>query len=349
MSRFLKASLQSLAPYTPGEQPRGQQFVKLNTNESPYPASPMVLSAVQAEVEKLNLYCDPTCQNVKELLAAQMDVTPDEIFLSNGSDEVLAIAFGGFCPNGVAFTDITYGFYKVYAQLWGLDTEIIPLDENFYLPPEKYYSLHKTIFVANPNAPTGIAYTRNQIEKIVLNNVDSLVVIDEAYVDFGAESAVSLTKKYDNLLVVGTFSKSRSLAGGRLGYAVGNKDLIADLEKLKYSFNPYNVNRMTQAAAAAVLKDKAYFEECRDRIVQTRTEALEELRKLGFEATDSLGNFVFVCHPSFSGEYLYTALRTEGVLVRWFNQPRIKNHLRITIGTQKQMDILLEKMRKIVG
>lgn len=348
MSRFLADRLRALAPYTPGEQPQDQTYIKLNTNESPYPPAPGVSEAVAAQAQKLNLYSDPAARMLVEPLAQWLGVTPGEVYVGNGSDEILAFLFAAFCPQGAAFADITYGFYPVYAQLWQLDTTVIPLKQDFTLAPESFLNINRTVFIANPNAPTGLAFTREEICKIVQWNPANLVVVDEAYVDFGAESAVPLTQQYDNLLVVGTFSKSRSLAGGRLGYAVGKPDLIADLARIQYSFNPYNVNRMTMAAGAAAVLDTEYFAACTGKIVQTRARTLQILRCMGFVATQSLANFVFVRHPALPGEQLYHALRSRGVLVRWFNRPRIHDYLRITIGTDEQMDKLFEALRQII-
>lgn len=348
MSRFLNSRLAALAPYAPGEQPQGRQFIKLNTNESPYPPAPGVAKAVYGEGALLHLYSDPTCRQVIEPLAAALDVQPNQVYVGNGSDEILAFLFAAFCDAGAAYADITYGFYPVYAQMWNLNALEIPLAEDFTLPIDALLNLNRTLFIANPNAPTGIAFSRAEIEQILTMNQSSLVVVDEAYIDFGAQTAVPLLKKYENLVVVGTFSKSRALAGGRLGYAVGRPSLIADLGRIKYSFNPYNVNRMTLAAGAAALEDVAYFEECRRKVMQTRLRTLQKLRAMGFEATESLANFVFVRHPAASGEELYHKLREEGILVRWFKKPRIDNHLRITIGTDAQMDALFAKMEKLL-
>lgn len=348
MSRFLHSRFTSLAPYTPGEQPQDKQFIKLNTNESPFPPSPRVVQAACEQAAQLNLYSDPTNRLLTERLAKHLGVQPEEVLAGNGSDELLTFIFAAFCENGAAFADVTYGFYRVYAQLCGFSPTIIPLRDDFTLSPEDYFQLGQTILIANPNAPTGVAFTAGEIEQILKWNTNSLVVVDEAYVDFGAETAVPLTHRYDNLLVVGTFSKSRSLAGARLGYAVGNPRVIADLGRLKYSTNPYNVNRMTQAAGVAALDDAAYFEQCRKQVMATRAHALLVLRGMGFEATESLANFVFVRHPAVPGGQLYQQLRENGILVRWFNQPRINEHLRITIGTDEQMDALFAALRKLL-
>ena len=348
MPCFLDPGLVSLAPYTPGEQPKGRNFVKLNTNENPYPPSGLVQEAVKEEVAELKLYSDPTCIGVVEPLAEQLGVKPEQVMVGNGSDEILAFLFQGFCPDGAAFADLTYGFYTVFCQLYRVKQQIIPLEEDFTLQPEKYANCGKTIFIANPNAPTGLALTPEEIEEIVLANPDHLVVVDEAYVDFGAQSVVGLVDRYCNLVVVGTFSKSRSLAGARLGFAVGNCQTIQDLNRIRFSFNPYNVNRMTLAAGAAALKDEAYFKECCGKIIKTRTATIQTLRSLGFVVTESMANFVFVTHPQYPGEELYGALREEGILVRWFNLPRIAPYLRITIGTDAEMECLFTALAKIM-
>ena len=349
MSRFLNHEYRRLAPYTPGEQPQNREYIKLNTNESPFEPSPLVKQAVLAEVQSLNLYPDPNCNSLCTALAKHFAVEADNVFVGNGSDEILAFCFQGFCADGAAFADLTYGFYPVYAQLYHCESQIIPLNNEFMITPSDYFGLGKTIFIANPNAPTGLALSLCDIEDILQSNPSSLVVIDEAYVDFGACSAVSLLPRYDNLLVIGTFSKSRSLAGGRIGYALGSRQLIADLNRIKFSFNPYNINRLSLAAGTSAVEDEEYFENCCQKIVLTRNYTLAALREMGFYCTESMANFVFAAHPDHTGEKLYLQLKEQGVLVRWFNQPRIQDYLRITIGTKQQMDALLEALQVIVG
>ena len=349
MSQFLNPRLHALSPYTPGEQPSDKSLVKLNTNECPYPPSPKAVKAAAEEAQRLHLYADPGCTAAKQALAGALGVQADEVLAGNGSDEVLTLVFAAFCPQGVAFADITYGLYPVLAGLFGLTPVIVPLRENFALLPEDYARLACTVIIANPNAPTGLALPCRQIEVLLRQNPDRLVVVDEAYVDFGAESAVPLLRQYPNLLVTGTFSKSRALAGGRFGYAVGGRELIADLERIRCSFNPYNVNRMTMAAASAAAEDTGYFEECRRKIIATRQRSLQALRALGFEAADSAANFVFVRHPALPGEILYRRLREAGVLVRRWDAPRIKDYLRISIGTDAQMDTLLAALQNILA
>lgn len=352
MSRFLQARYESLAVYTPGEQPQDKTYIKLNTNESPYPPSPEVIAAVgRREIEDLRLYSDPTGRVLCEKLAERYGVTPDMVFLSNGSDDILNFAFMAYASDGgkVAFPDISYGFYSVYAALHRSDALVIPLEEDLSLDPEKYCHLDRMIVIANPNAPTGRALTLPQIEKIVSSNPDRIVLIDEAYVDFGAETCLPLLGRYDNLLIVRTFSKSRSLAGARLGFALASPAIIADLNRLKFSTNPYNVNRLTLLVGAAAIDSDAYFTENCHRIAQTRQKAAKELSALGFEVIPSLANFIFVRHPDFDGEALYRALKERGILVRHFSSPRIKEFLRITVGAEGEMDRLTAVLSELLS
>ncbi len=349
MSRFLAKKFEGLKPYTPGEQPQNQKLIKLNTNESPFPPSPKAVEAAITEAKKLNLYSDPACRVFLSALSEHFGVGTEQVFASNGSDEVLAFLFQALSENGAAFADQTYGFYPVYCNLYGVIPKIIPLKDDFSIDPKDYYGLKETIFIANPNAPTGLALSLSEIRGILDHNLNTLVVIDEAYVDFGAESAVPLLKEYDNLLIVGTFSKSRSMAGARLGYAVGSEELIADLNRIKFSFNPYNVNRMTLAAAAAAIRDRAYFEAARDEIIKTRTDTIDALRKRGYLCTDSKANFIFVRNPDMPGKEIYQKLRERDILVRWFDIERIRDWLRITVGTREEMDALLAALKEIGG
>lgn len=348
MSRFMDTRLQGLSPYVPGEQLRKKDIIKLNTNENPYPPSPKVLEVVGSEAHTLHLYPDVSGGNLVTQLASFYKVDKDQVFFGNGSDEILAFCFQAFCPQGVAFADLTYGFYPVYAQLYQVPATVIPLREDLSLGAEDYYDLHKTIVIANPNAPTGLALSLAEIQEILRRNQDALVIVDEAYVDFGAQSCVTLLDQNPNLLVVGTFSKSRSMAGARLGYALGSKELIADLNTIKFSFNPYNVNQLTLAAGAASLEDQAYFEQCRDKVVETRESCKASFAKMGFSVTDSKANFLFVSHPKYTAESLYQQLKQRDILVRWFCVPRIENYLRITVGTQQQMDRLLAALQSLI-
>lgn len=347
MASFLNARFAGLEAYTPGEQPQDKAYIKLNTNESPFPPSPKTVAAVsKAEIEKLNLYPDPACKTLTVALARRFDVQAENVFLTNGSDDILNFCFMGFCDKGAVFPDITYGFYEVYANLYGVPFETKPLDAQLRVHPADYYNAGKTVVLANPNAQTGVALPLAEIECIVQQNPDNLVVIDEAYVDFGGESAVPLTKRYDNLLVCGTFSKSRSLAGGRLGYAIGAAALIADFNKLKFSTNPYNINRLTQVAAMAALADDRYYMDNCKEIIKVREYTRAQLVGRGFKVTDSTANFLLAASDKVDGKTLYTYLKDHGVLVRYLGMKRIENYNRITIGTKRQMDCLLETIDK---
>lgn len=351
MSRYLVDKYQSLEAYTPGEQPRDMKYVKLNTNESPYPPAPGVAEAVAAEAGRLQLYCDPVCADLRDALANRYGVARENVFVSNGSDDILNFAFMAFGGSGerAYFPDISYGFYKVYAELHGIPYRQIPLREDFSIDPADYMGLNGFIAIANPNAPTGMALTAAQVEDIVRANPDRVVLIDEAYVDFGAQSCAFLTAKYDNLLVVQTFSKSRSMAGARLGFAIASEAVIADLERIKYSTNPYSVNRMTLAAGVATLKQDEYCMENCQKVMQTREQTAKRLADTGFEVLPSKANFLFARRPGADGGFLYRELKARGVLVRHFDAPRISDFLRITIGTPEQMDALFEQLTQILG
>ena len=337
-----------LTPYTPGEQPVDKPYIKLNTNESPSPPSDKAIAAAEAELKALQLYPDPTCGKLRGALAAQYGVSPDRVMVGNGSDEVLSFAFMAYGDAGVAYPDITYGFYRVFADLYNLDALEIPLKEDFTIDLEPYKGLGRTIFIANPNAPTGIALTRDQIEEILVANPHNVVVVDEAYVDFGGESAVTLTDKYDNLLVTGTFSKSRSMAGARLGFGIACPALIQDLETLRYSTNPYNVNRMTLAAGLGQLADEETTRRNCRTIMDNRDYTTEELTKLGFSVIPSRANFVFATCPKIGGKELYLRLKDAGILVRHFDTARLKEYNRITIGSREQMEALLSAIKSIL-
>ena len=351
MSRFFSNKYKNLKAYTPGEQPRDMQYIKLNTNESPYPPSPSVEKAVAEEAKKLALYSDPECTALVAEASALFGVKPTEILMTNGSDEILNFAFMAFCDadHPIVFPDITYGFYPVFAELNGIPYETIPLKDDFSIDVNDYIGIGKNIVIANPNAPTGLTLSLDEIEKIVASNPDNIVIIDEAYVDFGAKSAVGLTKKYDNLLVTQTFSKSRSMAGARLGFGIGAESLIADLQTIKYSTNPYNVNRMTMAAGAAALRENEYYMENCKKIEQTRENTKKALEKMGFFVTDSKSNFLFAKSDRIHGETLYRELKKRGVLVRHFGAEKICEYNRITIGTQEQMDIFLARTEEILN
>ena len=351
MSRFLSPTLAAVTPYTPGEQPQDQQYIKLNTNESPYLPSPAVIAAVsEHEVEKLRLYSDPACADLLKAAATHFGLQPEQIMPGNGSDENLFFALRAFCDadHPLAYADITYGCYGVWCGLMHIPSHIIPLKEDFTLDPKDYYGLNQTIVLANPNAPTGIALPRAEIEGILKANPNNVVIVDEAYVDFGGESCVPLIDQYENLLVVQTFSKSRQLAGARLGLAMGNAKLIADLNRVKFSLNPYNINRLTLKAGQAALEDTAYFEKTRAAIMDTRAWTMQQLTDRGFTVLDSRANFVFASTGRINGGVLYKKLKENGILVRHFDAPRIENWLRITIGTPEQMQALMDAVDKIL-
>ena len=326
------------------------QYIKLNTNESPFPPSQKAQQLAAQAAESLQLYSDPTCAKLREIIAADLGVAADEIVMTNGSDEILNFVFMAFCDSETpaAFPDITYGFYPVFANLNNIEYEEIPLMDDFTVRVSDYIGINKTILIANPNAPTGIALALEDIEKIVASNPDNVVVIDEAYVDFGTQSAVSLVGKYDNLLVTRTFSKSRSMAGARLGFGVGNRALIRDIETLRYSTNPYNVNAMTMAAGIGAMMDKDYFlENCR-KTAECRQWTTEKLRELGFNVIDSITNFVFAKSSDISGKELYLKLKEKGVLVRHFDTERLREYNRITIGSSEQMEKFINIVREIL-
>ena len=350
MSRFFSEKYAALTPYTPGEQPQDQQYVKLNTNESPFPPSEKALRAALDALRPLQLYSDPDCRIVREKLAETYGVAPDEVLVTNGSDEALNFCFMAFCDSahGAVFPNISYGFYPVFAQVNCVPYEEIPLKPDFSIDADDYCGVGKTVFLANPNAPTGMLLPPAEIEKILRSNPDNVVVIDEAYVDFGGESCIPLVHRYDNLLVVQTFSKSRSLAGGRLGYAIGNRALIRDLDSLRFSTNPYNVNSATLALGAAILDDAEQTRANCAAIIENRTYTVEKLRALGFTVLDSGANFVFARTPAMDGGELYRQLKARGVLVRHFTKPEIAQFNRITIGTRQQMDALLDAIRAIL-
>ena len=351
MSRYLIDQYQSLEVYTPGEQPQDMQYVKLNTNESPYPPSPAVLEAAAQEAGRLQLYSDPVCADLRDAIAGLYGVKRENVYVSNGSDDILNFAFMAFAGKGgkAYFPDISYGFYRVYGDLYGADYTTIPLKADFTVDPSDYYDKDGMVVLANPNAPTGIALSRAEIEGIVAANPGQVVLIDEAYVDFGAQSVVDLTARYDNLLVVQTFSKSRSMAGARLGFAIANAGLIADLDRIKYSTNPYNVNRMTLAAGAAAIRDNDFYMACCRRIEATRADTVARLEALGFQVLPSSANFVFAKSDRIDGGALYRELKKRGVLVRHFEAARIRDFNRITIGTPEQMDVLIAKIKEILG
>ena len=341
MSRFLSPRLERLEPYVPGEQPQNmEEFIKLNTNENPYPPSPAVLDALtREEAARLRLYPDTQANEVRRAAADLYGIDPEGVVCGNGSDEVLSLAFQAFCLGASArFADITYGFYKVWADLYGVKKHIVPLKEDFSLDPADYYDAGETCFIANPNAPTGLALPRAALEQVLRRNPASVVVVDEAYVDFGAESCVPLTKTCDNLLVVQTLSKSRCLAGARLGLGIASPALAADLQRGRGSFHPYNLNRLSILAGPAALRDRPYFEKCTARVVATREKTRAALLALGCTVPQSRANFLFVRVPGIPGGEFCRRLRKLGILVRWFDAPRIDGYVRVTVGTEEQME-----------
>lgn len=350
MSRFFSSRYRALTPYTPGEQPQDRKFIKLNTNESPFPPSAGVLRAVEEEAQRLQLYSDPECRLLRRALAEHYGLLPEQFLVGNGSDELLNFAFMAFCDENcpAIFPDITYGFYPVYAELNHIPYEEIPLEEDLTFCFDRFSSRRGTVILANPNAPTGLAKSAAEIEALLRERPDDVLVVDEAYVDFGGESVLPLIPRFPNLLVIQTFSKSRSMAGARLGFAAGAEELISDLNTLKYSTNPYNVNRMTAAAGVAALREDAYYRENASRIMENRVFTAEALRELGFFVTDSRANFLFARSDRIPGGELYRALKERGILVRHFDKPRIDDYVRISIGTRGEMEALLRETKAIL-
>ena len=349
MSQYWSADVHALQPYVPGEQPKGQTFIKLNTNENPYPPCPAVRDIIRNyNSDDLRLYPDPESTRLRESLANLHDLNADQIFVGNGSDEVLAHSFYAFFRHEktILFPDISYSFYPVYCGLYKIDFETIPLDSKYEISVADYNKDNGGIILPNPNAPTGIALELDAIRSLV-GQASGVVIIDEAYVDFGAESAVSLINEFDNLLVIRTFSKARSLAGLRLGYAIGQANLIEGLNRVKDSFNSYPINRLSSEIAIASIEDKHYFEQSLSRVVASRQKLTVELESLGFTVFPSRANFIFVSHPDKSAQSLAALLREEGILVRYFNKERIDNCLRISIGTEQQCDQLNEALTRI--
>lgn len=351
MSKFLSDNYSKLVPYVPGEQVN-VKVIKLNTNESPFPPSPKVKEVLSEEViDKLNLYSDPELKELRIAIAEQFGVTPDMVFCGNGSDDVLAFAIMGFCGAGgkLCCPEISYGFYPVYADIFGVELEQIPLKDDFSIDATDYIGKNKNIVIANPNAPTGLTLTFDEVEKIVASNPDNLVIMDEAYMAFCGESCMELVKKYDNLLVTRTFSKSHSLAGLRVGFGIGSKEIIDDLNKLKYSFNPYNLNTLSIKAAAAAIADNEYYDDKIAKIVATREKTITQLREIGFVCTDSKANFIFASSDKIAASSLAAELRKKGILVRYFNKAKIDNYLRITVGTDEEMQTLINAIKEILN
>ena len=351
MSQFWSQRVQELDPYVPGEQPKNQQYVKLNTNESPYPPSPLAIAAMQEGVaDTLRLYPDPNADDLKQSIADFYDVDKASVFVGNDSDEVLAHAFVGLLKHSkpLLYPDISYSFYPVYCKLFGIDAVTVPLNDQFEIAPQDYQQENGAIIFPNPNAPTGTALALDQIERILKDNPNSVVLVDEAYVDFGAETAISLIGQYPNLLVVQTLSKSRALAGIRVGFAVGNSELIEGLERVKNSFNSYPLGRVEQLGAIAAMKDREYFDVSCEKIITTRESTTAALVALGYTVLPSSSNFIFAKPPEGqSAEHIYQSLKEQGVLVRYFNKPRISEYLRITIGTDDEMGIFFDRLKAV--
>lgn len=351
MKAFWSERIRDMVPYTPGEQPHDRQFIKLNTNENPYPPSPTVLEAIQkAAGDPLRLYPDPESTALREALADFHEVRPEQVFVGNGSDEVLALCFQAFFTPGrpILFPDVTYSFYPVFAALYGQEFREISLGEHFGLPEKEFLGGNGGVVIANPNAPTGREISLSAIREILEGNPDVVVLVDEAYVDFGAASAVELVDAYPNLVVARTFSKSRSLAGLRVGYALADANLIAALCCVKNSFNSYPLDRLAQAGAEASLKDNDYFQATLAKVITTRNSTAARLKSMGFTVYESSANFLFISHETVSAKTLLDGLREKGILVRWWDKPRISNCLRVTVGTDEEMDALCKAITLLI-
>lgn len=340
--------VRKVTPYVPGEQPKESRLIKLNTNENPYPPAPGVQKALKEfDTDKLRLYPEPTCQVLVDAIAQYYGLKSSQVFVGVGSDDVLAMIFLTFfnSPKPIFFPDITYSFYDVWADMLRIPYEVQPLDEEFQIRKEDYYRENGGVIFPNPNAPTGILMELSQIEDIISHNRDVIVVVDEAYIDFGGKSALPLVEKYDNLLVVQTFSKSRSMAGMRIGYAMGNETLIRYINDVKYSFNSYTMNQTALALGVEAIRDREYFEETRQKVIQVREWTKGELKKLGFSFGDSKSNFIFATHEKAPAKELFEALKKEHIFVRHFSKERIANYLRISIGTQEEMEIFIQFLK----
>lgn len=351
MSKYWSEITKAVEPYVCGEQPKDKKYIKLNTNENPYPPSPKVLEAIRnAANADLRLYPDPNCDELSETIAKYYNLNRNQVFIGNGSDEVLALAFLTFfnINETIIFPDISYSFYPVYADLYNINYKLVKLKEDFSIPVEEFMTKNGGVVIPNPNAPTGRYLDVSSIEKILDYNPNKVVIIDEAYVDFGGTSVVSLIEDHPNLLVIQTLSKSRSLAGIRLGFALAQEELIDGLNKIKNSFNSYTVDRVATAAAEAAMKDEEYFKECVSKIISTREKIIEKLTLLNFNVIPSKANFIFAAHDTYSASELFAKLREKSVLVRYFNKDRINNYLRITIGSDKEMDYFIQKIKEII-
>ena len=344
--------VRKVVPYVPGEQPDREHMIKLNTNENPYPPAPGVEKALlEFQTDKLRLYPEPTCKVLTEAIAENYGLKKEQVFVGVGSDDVLAMIFLTFFNSGVPilFPDITYSFYDVWADMLRIPYETKALDDAFRIRKEDYYGENGGVIFPNPNAPTGVLMDCSEIEDILNHNRDVIVVVDEAYIDFGGKSALLLIERYDNLLVVQTFSKSRSMAGMRIGYAMGNEKLIRYINDVKYSFNSYTMNQTALALGVEAIRDKAYFEETRQKVIATREWTKKELIKLGFHFEDSMSNFIFASHEKVPAKEIFEKLKKRDIYVRFFNKPRIDNYLRISIGTQQEMEIFIKELRELLS
>jgi histidinol-phosphate aminotransferase len=354
MSKYWNTNTKNIEPYVPGEQPKDKTYIKLNTNENPYPPSPRVLEAIQNAVnENLRLYPDSSAEELRQRIAQYYNLTKDQVFVGNGSDEILAFSFAAFFEPGqiILFPDITYSFYPVYADLFQLDYQIIPLDTEFTIPTEEFFTENGGIIIPNPNAPTGKYLPISQLEQIIDFNyryIQKVTLIDEAYVDFGGQSVIPLINRYPNLLVIHTLSKSRSLAGLRVGYALGHHDLIEGLYRVKSSINSYTLDRLALVGACAAFQDEEYFQATRQKIMKTREWVTQELIMMDFQVTDSQANFIFISHSQIHASQLYKELKEKGVLVRYFNKPRIDNFLRVSIGSDEDMKAFLAILKPLL-
>ncbi|ACE86034.1 histidinol-phosphate transaminase [Cellvibrio japonicus] len=349
MSKFWSPVVRALEPYVPGEQPQIDGLIKLNTNESPYPPSPKVLELMTHDaIDRLRLYPDPDSKKLKATIASYHNISPEQVFVGNGSDEVLGLLFMAFFQQGkaVLFPDITYSFYPVYCKLFNIDYRTVPLNDNFDIDFNDYPQDNSGIIFPNPNAPTAIGKPLAEIEALLQRNSETVVVVDEAYIDFGGQTAIALIGKYPNLLVVQTLSKSRALAGMRVGFAAGHKDLIAGLDRVKNSFNSYPLDRLAEAAAVVAFEDDSYFKRCCNKVIATRDYTVRELEKLGYQVLPSQANFVFAAPPAGNAAEIAQYLRDHKILVRYFNKPRINQFLRITIGTDEQMQKMIEVLQQ---
>jgi histidinol-phosphate aminotransferase len=352
MQTYWSEIAKKIKPYTPGEQPLDKKIIKLNTNENPYPPSPKVLAAIKRAVnEKLKLYPDPDCDELKEAIADRYGLRKGQIFPGNGSDELLAFAFAAFFNPGrkILFPDISYSFYPVYAELFNLDYELVSLDDEFRLPVKRLFTENGGIILANPNAPTGVYLPVSYVKQILEYNTDQVVILDEAYIAFGGESSINLLSDHPNLLIVQTLSKSHSLAGLRVGFALGSEELIAALNVIKNCVNNYTLDRLAIAGAVEAIKDELYVKRTAARIIETRERVSARLKQLGFCVVESKANFLFISHPYFKARNLFQELKTNGILVRYFDRARIDNYLRVSIGSDEEMDIFMQIIERIVS